>query len=164
MSEAPQYTVEQVVGYYLQYREAKAQMADRHKAEMEPINNTMAQLEGWLQAKMQQDGVDSYKTSAGTPYRAVSTSVKMEDGDAFKDFVFDPAADMIWRSMVNAGYPLPPEAKDHILTIIRNNAHWDMIDVRAGKKGIEEYVENQRGELPPGISISTFEKVNVRSA
>lgn len=161
-AEAQQPTVEYVTDMYIKYRDAVAQMKERQSEELRPYTEAMMQLENWLHAKMQQDGVDSYKTSAGTPYRQVATSIKIENAESFKDFVLEPAADSIYRAMIAAGYPLAPASKDYILMLLKQEGQWGMVDFRVGKKGVEEWIENQRGELPPGLGISQYEKVNVR--
>ena len=164
MTEQPQPTADQIVGQYIAYRDHVAALREKHSAELAPYTQAMEQIENYLQAFMQQNGVDSLKTAHGTPYRATGTSIKTTDAEAFKDFVLEPAADSIYRALHTAGVQLPPEYKNHFLMLLKTEALWALTDFRAGKKGVEEYVENQRGELPPGIEINQFEKVNIRRA
>jgi hypothetical protein len=164
MNAQAQPTVEQVTAQYIAYRDYVAQIQEKHDAELKPYKDAMQQIEGWLQAKMLQDGVDSYKTGSGTPYLNTSTSIKTEDGEAFKDFILEHSADAIFRDMHARGVALPPEYKAHFLSLIKTMTPWEMVDFRPGKTGVQEWIANQRGEVPPGLSIAQFQKVNIQRA
>lgn len=153
-------TVEEVTAKYVELRDRKAEIALRHTEELKPLNDAQAAIESWLLNKMNEDGVDSYKTQAGTPYKAVTTSVKLEDAEAFKFSVFKPAIEQIVISL-NEGDLTHDEALDIVGKIIRDKALWDMVDFRAGKKGIQAAIEETK-IVPPGVSINSFTAVNIR--
>ena len=50
---------------------------------------------------------------------------------------------------------------DEILTFIRENDLWHVLERRVSKSAIEEYVE-AHGELPPGVSLTTEIVCNIR--
>ena len=155
-------TIEEVVNRYIALRDEAAVIAKRHKEELAPINDKMEKIETWLLAKMNQDGVDSYKTPVGTPYKSVTNSVTLEDSHVFKQFVLVPGAKAIQDYLTNLGITgLKASELDSFLSFLNTSIPWNLVDFRAGKKGIEEYIEHT-GLTPPGVKVSSFTKVNIR--
>lgn len=154
-------TIEEITAKYIELRDRKADMSKRHGEEARPLNVAMEGIEAWMLNQMNTLGVDSFKTSAGTPYKANSNSVKMTDAGAFKGHVFAPALDGIYNYLSATGHTLLQADKEAMQTFLLENTAWDMIDFRAGKKGVIEYLENNNA-LPPGIAVETSTVVNVR--
>lgn len=80
---APQGIIGTLVEGYIKLRDKKAELKAKHDAEMAPINAMMDKIEVHLLAKMQEQGVESYKTGIGTAYTATRTSVTCADGAGF---------------------------------------------------------------------------------
>jgi len=78
---------QELIDRYIQIRAAKEQLAKKQKADNARINNVLEKIEKLLMNQMEQLGSDSIKTKAGTCYRSIRTSVKVEDRDCFLDFV-----------------------------------------------------------------------------
>ena len=78
---------QELIDRYVQIRAAKEQLAKKQKADNARINTVMEKIERVLMEQMEQIGSDSIKTKAGTCYRSIRTSVKVEDRDSFLDFV-----------------------------------------------------------------------------
>lgn len=155
MTDTPQpVTVDQVVARYMQLRVEVEQLSAKHALEMEPFGVKMKAIETWLLAKMNIDGVTSYRTEHGTPYKKNSTSVTLADRNALLQYVFDP---FIKQLAEITG--LPPNSLSNALLALGG---WNLVDVRAGKKGIEEKLE-QSGILPPGVNRSVITNVQVRA-
>lgn len=158
------YTVEQVVERYRQLKADQAVVSARHAEEMKPINESLEAIETWLLAKMNQDGVDSYKTAHGTAYQSRLKSVKVEDPIAFKHYVLKPAAEQLLGLVQNGqhlqGFSNPVEA---MLELLDQFTLWDLADFRPGKKGIQKHQE-ETGITVPGISFSEIINVNVRGS
>jgi hypothetical protein len=142
-----------VVEKYISLRDEQAEISKRHAEELKPYSEQMDIIERWLHQKMNEIGVDNVKTPSGTAFKAVSKSVKLQEADQFKDFVFMKAA----RALAN----VRPQDPEQALNILREATLWDMIDFRAGKKGILEFIESD-GTVPPGVTIDSFTKVNIR--
>lgn len=153
-------TIEDVTAKYIEIRDRKAGIALRHAEELKPLNDAQSNIESWLLNKMNEDGVDSYKTQSGTPYKSVTTSVKLQDPAAFKESIFAPAAERIISLLGGVGNDLE-DSLNIVLNIIRDSALWDMVDFRAGKKGIQAFIE-QTKTLPPGVTVDSFTSVNIR--
>lgn len=145
--------IKSVVEKYISLRDEKAQIAARHKEELSPVNESMGVIEKWLLAQMDAQGVDSFKTGAGTPYKAVTKSIKTTDIEAFKRFALQPVVDALSQ------LPNMPD----IGALLTAGIRWDMLDFRPLKKGIVEYTE-ENGQLPPGVSMDSFSTVNIRRA
>jgi hypothetical protein len=150
--------IKSVVEKYISLRDQKAEIAERHKVELAPLNESMEIIEKWLLQEMEKMGVESLKTPAGTPYKTITKSVKMADPDAFKRFVFTPLIDSLTGMLQAQGVHVPD-----LYSLLQGGVFWDMIDFRAGKKGIVEYAE-QNGSIPPGVTVDNFTTINIRRA
>lgn len=158
------YTVDQVVAKYIELRDKKAEMAAEQKVAMEPISQALEQMEAWLLAKMNTDGVDSFKTQSGTAFKARTSSVSMQDAVAFKSFVFSPVLEQLKNYLISAvEVELEPHDFEHINTMLQDAPLWSLTDFRAGKKGIQEYVEEKQSAVP-GVTLNPILTVNIRRA
>ena len=122
--------IDEVVAAYIKLRDKKKVIAERHKEELAKTNEVMEFMENWLMKELNTLGVESAKTEVGTAYKKKRTSIKVQDFDAFLDFV-------------------------------KENDCWHMLDKRANKSAMEEFLEAQE-ELPPGISIVVDNVVQIR--
>lgn len=77
------YTMDQLVQKYIQLRDASKALKEKHAKELEPIHTAMAALESTFLGHMNDNGMESFATAFGTPYRTVATSVSVEDWDRF---------------------------------------------------------------------------------
>jgi len=154
-----QYTIEEVIESYVAIREVKRQMEKEHEDALKPIEEKLEKIETWLLGQMQATGVDSFKTKSGTAYKATKTSCQMADASIYKDFVFAPAAFKIHQLFEQLGMDQMGET---ISQIILQNARWNLVDFRALKKGVEEYIEDHK-QVPPGLNVTQTTTVNVRS-
>lgn len=72
---------------YIQIRDEKAALSEKHAAEMAPYNTYLDTLETALQAMLNECGGDSIKTNVGTAYKSTATTAKVADWPSFIDFV-----------------------------------------------------------------------------
>lgn len=155
-------TIEEVTARYIQLRDEKEALAKQHANEMKPIGEKMAAIESWFMAKMQQDGVDSYKSEAGTAFKATQTSVTCADPVSFRSFTFAPVVDQLVGYLQAVGIDgLSEEDRQTIANILQTAPLWGMMDVRVGKKGVQEFLEETK-QLPPGVVINQVSTVQVR--
>lgn len=159
------YTVEDVIARHREVKADLAVMSARHEQEIKPLNETIRVIEAWLLQKMNEDGVDSYKTQHGTAYQSHLKSVKLEDPIAFRDYVLRPAAEQIVH-MVEARGGQPSQHGDDVATILKlvNVASlWDLADMKPGKKGIIKHQEDTNQQVP-GVSFTEIVNVNVKGS
>jgi hypothetical protein len=106
-----------MVGQYIKLRDRVAEMKAEFTKSVEPFNSAMADLENAFMEQMQQLGLDSLKTSEGTAYQAMQTSVTTADRNAFLAFLLETqawhlldirAAKVAVSEAVEGGEPLPP--------------------------------------------------------
>lgn len=71
------------VDQYIQLRDLKAKLLEKHKEELEPFNNAMAALEEIFLREMNNLNCDSLKTKAGTVSTRKKESASLADPDAF---------------------------------------------------------------------------------
>jgi len=76
-----------LVEKYIAIRDTKSQIAAEPKAVMDRISNAMKKIEERLLDEMNTLGTESMRTPSGTCYKSITTSAKVEDREAFMDFV-----------------------------------------------------------------------------
>lgn len=159
------FTVEQVVQRHRELTGDIAVMKERHALELEPLQQNQKNIEAWLLAKMNQDGIQNYKTPHGTAYQSKLSSVKLEDAEAFRGFVMAPAAYQIVDMVSAMGGVVQDRDRDAkaILGMIGLLSLWDLADIKPGKKGILKYQEDN-AQLVPGISFTEIVNINVRGS
>lgn len=155
------FSVEQIIGKYVELRDRKAELAKKHDEELRPMSDAMQAIENILMHKMNELGVTQLKGETGTAFKATSTSVQMKDAQEFKNFVFAPAVLAVSNHLSALGIELPALELGSLAQIIRDLPRWDVVDLRAGKKGIQEYQENFN-QAVPGVAVNSFATVNIR--
>lgn len=98
-----------------------------------PHKERIKEIEDALFARLSQRGADSTKTESGTAYISNLASVKIESSESLFDFAAEN-----WESM-------GPEIKLSI-----------------GIKAVREWMDNHEGQLPPGISLSKYSRLNIK--
>jgi hypothetical protein len=78
---------EELVKAYIAIRDKKAEIKARQAEELKPYDTALIKLEGAMQELLDQTGVESLKTAAGTAYKTTRTSVTIADKAAFMDHI-----------------------------------------------------------------------------
>lgn len=79
--------VDEIVARYIALRDKKAEIKAKYDAEVEAIDAAMERVENYLLKLMTELGVESIRTSAGTPYISRRTSATVADWDSFLSWV-----------------------------------------------------------------------------
>lgn len=87
-----QFSDAQLIEQYLKIRQLKAEMAERHKAELAPLDGAMDTIEGVMSARLIERGAQNVKTDFGTAYRSTVTRYRVVDQDAFRQKLLDSGA------------------------------------------------------------------------
>lgn len=83
-----QITMRDVVARYIEVRDKKAEIKQRHKEELAPYNEALRKLEMVFLNHLNKSGTDNFAArGAGTVYRRTVTTVKVADFDAFIGYV-----------------------------------------------------------------------------
>lgn len=77
----------EIVSKYIALRDRKAELKAAFDNSVADINTMLSKCEAFLLTKMTEQGVESYKTSAGTAYRQEKTSVTVADWDSLLPFI-----------------------------------------------------------------------------
>ena len=72
-------SVSEMTEKYLQLRNRKRELQERHKEQLSPYNNMIAQLAGMILGELNAAGVDSMRSADGTVYKSTETSVTVKD-------------------------------------------------------------------------------------
>lgn len=112
-----EFTIEMVVEAFLRLRHKKERIEREAKEKVAVVNAKMQEIEGFLLAKMQEDGVTSYKTAHGTAYKTSSDFASVANWGDLLDYIRANEAYELLEKRVNKmavrGYigeekPLPP--------------------------------------------------------
>jgi len=74
-----EHTPDWLVEQYIKLRDHKKELEDALVQRLAPIRAVMSQLEGWMMEDMQQAGLKSLPTRAGTAYQSTRTSARVTD-------------------------------------------------------------------------------------
>jgi hypothetical protein len=113
-------TVDAVIKKYMKLREKKAATEAEIKERVDAIKADMAKLEAFLMAKLDADGLTSFKTEYGTAFLTTTDFANVEDWDAVLRFIREEDAfDMLEkrvsktavRGYIEANKEVPPGIK-----------------------------------------------------
>ena len=79
--------IDDIVAKYIQLRDAKLLYKKEFDAKVEAIDAAMTRIENHLQTKMQEQGLKSMPTAAGTAMLVHKSSSAVADWDAFLNYV-----------------------------------------------------------------------------
>lgn len=111
------YTADQLIAKYVEIRDERNALSERHKAEMVPLTQSLDVIEGALMNMLNEQGGQSIKTGSGTAYRSEVMTCKVEDWDSFFYYVqrFNAQGLLVRnvnktavKEMLDAGQSLPP--------------------------------------------------------
>lgn len=75
------------VAQYIKLRDLKTELKAKHKAELEPIDQAMEQLDQVLLGALNAQNAENVKTASGTVYKSVKESASVADMGAFWSYV-----------------------------------------------------------------------------
>jgi len=110
-------TVDSVIKKYMKLRDEKAAIEAEIKERVDKIKADMAKLEAFLKAKMDADGLTSFKSEHGTAFLTTTDFANIEDWDAVLKFIREEEAyDMLEkrvsktavRGYIDANKEVPP--------------------------------------------------------
>jgi len=113
-------TVDAVIKKYMKLREEKTAVEAEIKERVDKIKADMAKLEAFLKAKMDADGLTSFKSEHGTAFLTTTDFANVEDWDAVLRFIREEDAfDMLEkrvsktavRGYIEANKEVPPGIK-----------------------------------------------------
>lgn len=109
--------VDSVIKTYMELRFKKEEIERKAKEEVAEIKSSMEKIEGYLLARMDEEGVSSYKTAHGTAFSTETDFATVADWQSVIDFVkTNDAFHMLEkrvnkssvRSWMEEGNPVPP--------------------------------------------------------
>lgn len=110
-------TVDNVIKKYMKLRGEKEAVEAEAKATVDVIKTNMAKLEAWLKAKLDADGLTSFKSAYGTAFLTTTDFASVDNWDAVLDFIKEQEAyDMLEkrvsktavRAYLEANKEVPP--------------------------------------------------------
>ncbi len=87
-------TPDDVIKGFLQLRDFKEKMIERHKQELAPVNEKMNKCLLYIQQQLQSMGLQNFKGQSGIAFLQTDTTVKVDEWDPFYDWVLQNNAPM----------------------------------------------------------------------
>jgi len=122
----------QLIAVYRKLREKRDEAKAEFVKAQAPGLKAMTDIEGELLRRMQQDGQNNVSC------KGIGVAIRMTD------------------------VKIKVENQDEFFKFCLAEHSYEMLDIRAAKKPIEEYIEKHE-ELPPGLSVTREEYVNIRA-
>lgn len=88
----PTITVDSVIATYMRLRRKRDTIEAETKERVATLKAKMSQLEAWLKAKADADGVSSFKTPHGTAFLTTTDFANVADWDAVLRFIREQEA------------------------------------------------------------------------
>ncbi len=127
-------TAQELLEWYMQLRDRKAQLEAKHKEKLAALNATMEKVEADLMRIMADNGVDKLSVrGVGTAYLATKDAVSGEDWDQITDY-------------------------------IQQTGSLHFLNRALNKSAIREYMAEHDGATPPGVVYRAWKEVNVRKS
>ena len=97
--------VDDSIQAYINLRDKLAEIKKAYTERSSSLKDAMSKIEMDILEYLQESGQESAKTKFGTAYKTTSTSVTVEDGKEFFDFVMDVGAiDLLERRVNKTAY------------------------------------------------------------
>lgn len=155
------HTIDSVVAKYVQIRDQRKAISDRHAEELKPYGEAMAKLEQWLLAQLNATGQNSAATDSGTAYKSVVMSATIDgDGgwDALLGYIMGKAIEAACEVLENGGTPEQgAEAARRVQALALFNR-------AVNKTAVKEMMDAENGAIPPGVKIAQITNLNVKRA
>lgn len=94
--------IEKVVAHYVSLREQVKEMEAELKERTAPLKEAMTQIEAALQKMLQDQGLESMKTGAGTAYISKTERAKIEDWNTVLSFIQEHDTTELLERRINA--------------------------------------------------------------
>ncbi len=122
--------VEQVVEKFIELREKRAVLKRAYEAEDFLLQQAQETIEVHLMRRLEKDGVDSFKTAAGTAYLATQTKVSCADWPSFYNWVVANARPDMFEKRLTAKAVLEYEEEQGDLPPYTNKMVEKVVRVR----------------------------------
>lgn len=81
--------IDDIVERYIKIRDEKKALKEQYDASVAKLDLAMEKIEAFLLKKMQDQGLESLPTGAGTAYKSVRASATVADKPMFRQFCID---------------------------------------------------------------------------
>ena len=130
--QKPQSQLELAVVEYIALRDQKSEVEAKHKAELAELNEQLERLDAFLLGSLQDLGVDSFKTGAGTVFTTQRMQAQIPDKGALTAYLRSNPNDI------------------------------ELLQTRISTTVLKDWMERHEGATPPGVAARIERTVSVR--
>jgi hypothetical protein len=146
----------EVIKQYVQLRDAKKELTDSIKPQLEKIAGAMKGMEQWLLAHATKANLDCLKGSTGTAFVNTKDVFNVSDWDLFLQFISTSVVDVLRENKLITKAKVPAAIK-----AVHLYAPWAFFKKDVPQGTIQEFV-TETGSTPPGVSQTKIKGVQVR--
>jgi hypothetical protein len=95
--------IDQLIRVYINVRASRDEKVEKHKEEIQRLDEKMALIQEKLLEEFRQTNADSVSTSSGTAYRKRKTTYSTHDWESFYNFVNDKKAPELLQKRIHQG-------------------------------------------------------------
>jgi len=95
--------IDQLIRVYINVRASRDEKVEKHKEEIQKLDEKMALIQAKLLEEFKQTNADSVSTSSGTAYRKLKTTYSTHDWESFYNFVNDNKAPELLQKRIHQG-------------------------------------------------------------
>lgn len=130
--DKPAVNIEEVIGKYIDLRDACDRENNALKDRLAPMQAAMKTIEAYLMNVANATGQTKFGTERGTAFVTTKTGCNIADKESFKAFVqSDPG-------------------------------NWRLLTLSANKTAVAEYIEKGTGTPPPGLNWVVMKDIQIR--
>ncbi len=158
--------IDQAISAYIKMRDAITEKQREGKEYAASLKDKMSKLELFIFAKMDELGVDSFKSSGSTAFKTTKDSVTISDKEEFKTFLAKTLLMSLqgyhYQSMEGDWQPDgEADLKEHIAKLLNSGA-FDLLTVAANKNNCKDYMTTNDGLMPPGVDYRKEIVIQIR--
>lgn len=139
--------INQLVKAYTNIRDAKSAATRMHKDTIGVMDEQMAVLATEIHKTLNELGVESMKTSAGTAFLTTKDFVNVAEIEDFRMFLAESVGD---------------EANDERAQFIFDHFPWHFLTKALSKDAVKQYMSDHEGVPPAGVKYDKSVEVQIR--
>lgn len=160
--------IDDTIDLYVKLRAAIDKINRDAKDAITPLKEKMDLVEKVLRKKIEDLGVESFKGSSGTAFKATKDSVTINDKEGFKTFLAQTMLLNLQGHMyktVEGDWQPDGEADltEHCEKLVNSGA-FDLLTLSANKNNCKDFMQSNDGLMPKGVDYSKEIVVQIRKA
>lgn len=153
---------DKLVKTYIQMRDKISAIEAEAKENKKDIKDKMDIIEKELFKRLKDEGLESFKTDAGTVFKTTTDYVGVDDFDELLKFIAKSVIRSAFTSDENASLEAVEATLEEAANLALEHADFQFLNKAVNKTATKEYMEANNGALPPGIKYGSEIVIQIR--